>query len=84
MVTLRINSAFNRIPNDSDASILTSGLLGGQYIGISAGGADQYYKDGDTVQFVQDALVLENLISKFLVSMASKKDSNSDSKQEAK
>ena len=84
VVTLRINSAFNRIPNDSDASILTSGLLGGQYIGISAGGADQYYKDGDTVQFVQDALVLENLISKFLVSMASKKDSNSDSKQEAK
>ncbi len=84
VVTLRINSAFNRIPNDSDASILTSGLLGGQYIGISAGGADQYYRDGDTVQFVQDALVLENLISKFLVSMASKKDSNSDSKQEAK
>ncbi len=84
VVTLRINSTFNRIPNDSDASILTSGLLGGQYIGISAGGSDHYYKEGDNVQFVQDALVLENLISKFLVSMASKKDSNSDSKEEAK
>ena len=84
IVTLRINSQYNRIPNDSDASILTSGLLGGQYLGISAGGSEQYYKDGDTVQFVQDALVLENLIGKFLVNMASKKDSDSGSAQEKK
>ena len=49
------------------AAILTSGLIGGQYIGISPGGSDQYLKDGDELQFTQSALVLEELIGKFLV-----------------
>ncbi len=73
VVTLRIDGEYNKIPNDSDASILTSGLLGGQYIGISPGGSDQVYKNGDRIEFVQDAIVLESLISKFLFSQAEKK-----------
>lgn len=73
IVTLRIESEYDKIPNDSDASILTSGLLGGQYIGISPGGSEEYYKDGDRIEFVQDAIVLESLISKFLFSQAEKK-----------
>ena len=73
VVTLRIDEEFNEIPNDSDASILTSGLLGGQYIGISPGGAEEVFKDGDRVEFVQDAIVLESLISKFLFSQAEKR-----------
>jgi len=72
VVTLRIDDHFNRIPKDSDASILTSGLLGGQYIGLTPGGSEEVFKNGDRVEFVQDAIVLENLISKFLFSQAEK------------
>jgi len=72
VVTLRVDGRYDEIPNDSDASILTSGLLGGQYVGISPGGAEDYFKDGDKIEFVQDAVVLENLISKYLFNSASK------------
>ncbi len=72
MVTMRIDKRYDQIPTDSDASIFTAGLLGGQYIGISPGGAEEYFKDGDQVAFVQDAIVLENLISKYLFSQAEK------------
>jgi phospholipid/cholesterol/gamma-HCH transport system substrate-binding protein len=72
VVTLRIDERYVEIPNDSDASIFTAGLLGGQYIGISPGGSEEYFKDGDQVAFVQDAIVLENLISKYLFSQADK------------
>ena len=72
VVTLRLDGRYDEIPNDSDASILTSGLLGGQYVGISPGGSEEYFKDGDKVTFVQDAVVLENLISKYLFNSASK------------
>jgi phospholipid/cholesterol/gamma-HCH transport system substrate-binding protein len=72
VVTLRIDAAYDRIPNDSDASIFTAGLLGGQYVGITPGNAEDVYRDGDTVEFVQDAIVLEKLISKYLFSQAGK------------
>jgi phospholipid/cholesterol/gamma-HCH transport system substrate-binding protein len=74
VVEMRIDSKYDRIPSDSDASIFTAGLLGGQYIGISPGGMDEYLANGDEITFVQDALVLENLIGKFLVNMAGGKD----------
>jgi phospholipid/cholesterol/gamma-HCH transport system substrate-binding protein len=63
VVRMRINSAYNRIPKDSDAAIMTSGLLGGQYVGVTAGGAEEYLGQGDRIEFVQDAFVLENLIN---------------------
>lgn len=66
VVQLRINSTYNRIPKDSDAAIQTSGLLGGQYIGITAGGAEEFLKEGDRIEFVQDAFVLENLINQLV------------------
>jgi phospholipid/cholesterol/gamma-HCH transport system substrate-binding protein len=72
VVTLRIDGNYDKIPNDSDASIFTAGLLGGQYIGVTPGGSDEYFKDGDRIEFVQDAIVLENLISKYLFSQAGK------------
>ena len=72
IVTMRIDKRYDQIPTDSDASIFTAGLLGGQYIGISPGGTEEYFKDGDQVAFVQDAIVLENLISKYLFSQADK------------
>ena len=78
VATLRIDSRYDQIPNDSDASILTAGLLGGQYIGITPGGSDEPFRDGDQVEFVQDAIVLENLISKYLFSQAGNRDEAPD------
>jgi phospholipid/cholesterol/gamma-HCH transport system substrate-binding protein len=66
VVTMRIASRYDRIPNDSDASILTSGILGGQYIGLQPGGAEEVFQDGDEIAFTQSAVVLEQLISKYL------------------
>ena len=70
-VTFEIDSQYGKIPDDSDASILTSGLLGSQYIGLQAGGSDTNLANGSEIFFVQDAIVLENLIGKFLVSSGS-------------
>jgi phospholipid/cholesterol/gamma-HCH transport system substrate-binding protein len=70
-VLFEIDSKYGAIPDDSDASILTSGLLGSQYIGLQAGGSEDNLEDGSEIFFVQDALVLENLIGKFLVSSSS-------------
>lgn len=70
VVKMRINSTFNRIPTDSDAAIMTSGLLGGQYIGLTPGGAEEYLKNGDRIELVQDAFVLENLINQLFATVA--------------
>ncbi len=70
VVRLRIDGRFDRIPDDSDASIFTAGLLGGQYIGLGAGGSETFYRDGGRIEFTQSAIVLENLISKYLFSKA--------------
>lgn len=69
-----IDSQYNQIPDDSDASILTAGLLGSQYIGLQAGGSDVYLEDGSEVLFTQSAIILENLIGKFLINSGSKKE----------
>ncbi|CAN5318639.1 outer membrane lipid asymmetry maintenance protein MlaD [soil metagenome] len=71
VVTMNINSKYDQIPEDSDAGILTAGLLGGQYIGLEAGGSDRSLEDGDELQFTQSAVVLENLIGKYLFSQGS-------------
>ena len=70
-VTFEIDSQYSAIPDDSDAGILTSGLLGSQYIGLQAGGSEESLVDGSEIFFVQDAIVLENLIGKFLVNAGS-------------
>jgi phospholipid/cholesterol/gamma-HCH transport system substrate-binding protein len=69
-VTLRISNAYSQIPDDSDASIQTQGLLGGKYIGIGPGGSDMFLKDGSTVPFTQSAIVLETLVNKFFANFA--------------
>jgi phospholipid/cholesterol/gamma-HCH transport system substrate-binding protein len=57
-------------PKDSSLKILTSGLLGEQYIGVEAGAEEKNLKQGDTIQSTQSAVILENLISQFLFSRA--------------
>jgi len=67
-VTFVIDSQYDKIPDDSSASILTAGLLGSQYIGLQAGGSEDYLEDGSEIMFTQSAVVLEQLISKYLFS----------------
>ena len=72
VVTFVIDRKYDQIPDDSDASILTSGLLGSQYIGLQAGGSEFYLENGSEVEFTQSAIVIEKLISKYLFSSGSK------------
>lgn len=67
VVSFVIDSRYDEIPDDSDASILTAGLLGSQYIGLQAGGSPVYLEDGSELYFTQSAVILENLIGKFLI-----------------
>jgi phospholipid/cholesterol/gamma-HCH transport system substrate-binding protein len=73
LVTMNVGSAYP-FPRDTSAKILTSGLLGEQYIGLSAGADTANLKDGDTLKITQSAIVLENLISQFLYSKAAEGD----------
>jgi phospholipid/cholesterol/gamma-HCH transport system substrate-binding protein len=82
VVTMRMDERYNQIPTDSDASIYTQGLLGGKFIGLTAGGADTYLKDKDQIDFTQSAFVLENLIGQVLANFA-KNPSQSDSAKSA-
>ena len=66
VVTLRMDARYKQIPTDSDAAIYTQGLLGGKFIGLTAGGAETYLKDKDQIDFTQSAFVLENLIGQVL------------------
>ncbi len=72
-VTMSLDSRF-MFPRDTSAKILTSGLLGDQYVGLAAGGDTVNLKSGDTLKITQSAVVLENLISQFLYSKAAEGD----------
>jgi phospholipid/cholesterol/gamma-HCH transport system substrate-binding protein len=82
VVKMRINPQFDKLPEDSDASIMTAGLLGGQYVGVTAGGSDVYMKNGAQFTLVQDAFVLEKLVNQLVATFMSKKDdTNADAKK---
>ncbi len=70
-VVIAMDKAFT-FPKDSSLKILTSGLLGEQYIGIQPGYAEDFLGDGDRVAETQSAVVLENLISQFIFNQAGK------------
>jgi phospholipid/cholesterol/gamma-HCH transport system substrate-binding protein len=69
IVAMNVDSAF-QFPRDTTAKILTSGLLGEQYVGLEAGGDGVMLKHGDRLRLTQSAVVLENLISQFLFNKA--------------
>ena len=75
-VTMTIEDAY-KFPKDSSAKILTSGLLGEQYIGLEAGGDAQYLAEGGKITQTQSAMVLESLISQFLYNKAADSGQNS-------
>jgi phospholipid/cholesterol/gamma-HCH transport system substrate-binding protein len=68
-VTLRLDKRY-AFPKDTSAAIMTSGLLGEQYIGLEAGGDSQTLKDQDRILLTQSAVVLENLIGQFIYGKA--------------
>ena len=70
VVTLNIDARY-QFPKDTFASILTSGLLGEQYVGLDAGGDEKMLKVGDVIAKTQSAVVLEKLISQFMFNKAS-------------
>jgi phospholipid/cholesterol/gamma-HCH transport system substrate-binding protein len=78
-VTMSIESRY-QFPKDSSLKILTSGLLGEQYIGIEAGAEADNLANGDRIQATQSAVVLENLISQFLYNKAAEPAADKGSK----
>lgn len=69
-VTLELDAELEaQLPRDTTAAILTAGLLGEQYIGLSVGGDPETLSDGDTLRDTQSALVLEELIQQFVSNM---------------
>lgn len=70
-VEMEIDGNVDYLSIDSSAAILTAGLLGEQYIGVTVGAEDENLKHGDFIEDTQSALVLEELIGKFLFNEAS-------------
>jgi phospholipid/cholesterol/gamma-HCH transport system substrate-binding protein len=69
IVAMNLNATY-QFPRDTTAKILTSGILGEQYVGLEAGGDGVMLKHGDRLRLTQSAVVLENLISQFLFNKA--------------
>jgi len=69
IVSMNLSAAY-QFPRDTTAKILTSGILGEQYVGLEAGGDGMMLKSGDRLRLTQSAVVLENLISQFLFKSA--------------
>ena len=69
IVSMTIDLSY-QFPRDTTAKILTSGILGEQYVGLEAGGDGVMLKQGDRIRLTQSAVVLENLISQFLFNKA--------------
>jgi phospholipid/cholesterol/gamma-HCH transport system substrate-binding protein len=74
VVTMAVASRFNEIPSDTGASVLTSGVLGDRYIGLEPGGSPDMLADQDELFITQSAIVLEQIVSKFLFSTGGEKE----------
>ncbi len=70
VVLLRIDAKFDKLPIDTDASITTAGLLGGKYIELTPGGDFEILEDQGEITFTQSAILLENLIGKYMLNGA--------------
>ena len=70
-VTLSVETDHNYFSIDTIASIYTAGLLGEQFIALEPGAEDETLKSGDVMEFTQSALILEEIVSKFISNAAS-------------
>jgi phospholipid/cholesterol/gamma-HCH transport system substrate-binding protein len=78
IVEMSIAQRFDEIPSDTGASILTSGVLGDRYVGLEPGGAPDYLVEGDELFITQSAIVLEQIISKYLFNAGNADSSESN------
>ena len=74
VVRMSIDAQYDKFPLDTAASILTSGLLGEQFIGLEPGAEEDFLKNGDIIDLTQSALVLEQIIGQFLYSKADEEE----------
>jgi phospholipid/cholesterol/gamma-HCH transport system substrate-binding protein len=74
IVKMKVSTRFDEIPSDTGASVFTSGVLGDRYIGLEPGGAPDMLVDGDELFITQSALVLEQVIGKYLFNAGSEKE----------
>jgi len=72
VVTMNIDPKYDYLPEDSQASIYTAGLLGEQYISLEPGAEDASLEEGSNITLTQSAIVLEEIIGKVLVSLTTK------------
>lgn len=72
VVEMNIQPEYDKLPDDTIASIYTAGLLGEQYIALEVGGSPDLLKEGDEIEITQSALVLEELIGRFLMKAGEK------------
>ena len=75
-LTLEIGDDY-KIPDDSSASIVSFGLIGGKYVEIDVGGSEEFLKSGDNINYTQDALVIEELLDR-IISMGKAKKKSKD------
>jgi len=80
VVVLNIDGRYKNLPTDTSASILTSGLLGEQYIELEPGGAEEYLKEGSRIKLTQSAMVLEKLVGRLLTTFIDKPADNGKKK----
>jgi len=74
IVRMSIDAQYDKFPLDTAASVLTSGLLGEQFIGLEPGAEEDFLKNGDSIDLTQSALVLEQIIGQFLYSKADEEE----------
>lgn len=79
-LTLEIDSKY-KIPEDSSASIVSFGLIGGKYVDIEVGGSEDYLKSGDSIGYTQDSMIIEELLDR-IISMGKAKRKQAQSIEE--
>lgn len=70
VVEMTIANDYNRLPIDTTANIFTAGLLGEQYVGLEPGAEEEYLNTGDEIELTQSAIIIEQLIGRFLLNQA--------------
>lgn len=70
VVEMHIEAQYNNLPDDSGASIYTAGLLGEQYVSLDPGSSEDYLKDKSQIDITSSAIVLEEMIGKFMLNKA--------------
>ena len=70
VVAFALDGQYDKFPDDTAVSIYTAGLLGEQYIALEPGGSDMYWENGSEAELTQSAMIIEQLVSKFLFNKA--------------